>query len=167
MWRTESSADALLSLGIGPWHLVHKRLSQKSHRVYSFPLSLSVWQCLIYNSKIQMSLTSNSYFSFCKLIWQQKISWSDMMTFIVVITINKGNKSKNPDVTWFSNTVRITMGRRAPTLLRIQVVTLSCRAGECVIRLNSLVTVEMNKIPRQQRLVVLLNHQKPGGCDWW
>lgn len=39
------------------------------------------------------------------------------------------------------------------------------RAGECVIRLNSLATVEMNKIPKQQRLVVLLNHQKPGGCD--
>lgn len=38
-------------------------------------------------------------------------------------------------------------------------------AGECVIRLNSLGTAEMSKMPEQQRLVVLLNHQKPGGCD--
>ena len=147
MWRTKS---ALLSLGIGLWHLVHKRLSQESHRMYSFLLFLSIWQCLIHNSKIQRSLTSSSYFSFCKLIWQQKISWSDLMTFIVVITINKGNKLKSPDVTWFSNTVRITIVRRAPTLLRIQVVTLlQPGEGECVIRLTSLVTVEMSQVPKR------------------
>lgn len=29
------------------------------------------------------------------------------------------------------------------------------QSRECVIRLNSLATVEMNKIPKQQRLVVL------------